>query len=412
MTGPMTLLVGLLLLSYVGSSVGRDSKFRVVTRSGIEHIVLGLVLGPLLLGIIERSWTKLFEPIVLVGAAWLGFVAGVRWRAPAAPHWVGPFARGIGFGVVTLGAVLGAFVLAWKFGPEGLAHPTHWNQWVYVVLGVLMTLPIATPASMSSVLGRITMNDATRSLLAGIAAPMPFFPLIAAMIFFGMSSQWLGGHRTEWVVAASLLVPIVVGVVLGLVAAGLLSRFVHAEQAWGVILGTTLLGAGFSIRLGTSAVATLFFLGLTVSRFSSLRSTLSELVEATERPILLPVALLLGAALRADVTLATLALFGGVWIVRTLIVQVAGSLASIGLREAKLGYHLGYLLTMPAALPLALRSEVSVRSESPFDVPLLALACLGLASHELLGQLSIRRLDVAERQSQLPPTTNPAEGTA
>lgn len=403
MTGPMTLLVGLLFLSYMGGSVGRKGKFRLATRSGVEHVILGLVLGPLVLGIIERSWTKLFEPIVLVGAAWLGFLAGARWLMPGTQRSAKAVLRGMSFALLLLGALGAAFFGAWQFFAERLHYGNRVFEWLYIFVGVVVSLAVATPASVASVLDRLTIADKTRVLLIRAASVMPFVPVLGAMLLFGVDSPWTNSKPLHWVVIGSVVAPILVGLILGLVTAGLASRFVHAEQAWGVILGTTLFGAGFSIRTGLSAVATLFFLGLTLSFFPSIRPTLKVFTDTTERPVLLPVALVLGASLRADVDVGVLALFGVILVVRTALVLGTGWLASLGFRESNLGLSFGCLLTMPAALPLALRSEASLRGDSPYQMPLLILACAGFAVHELFGQLALRQLDASERNSQLPP---------
>lgn len=400
MTGPMTLLVGLLLLSYMGSSFGRKRKFRVASASGVEHVVLGLVLGPLLLGLIERSWTKLFEPIVLVGAAWLGFVAGAQWPTPDTPRSVQASLRGAGFGLVLLSTFGVGCYVSWPWLADKLPHVADIEPWLYVFVAVIMTLPVATPASMSHILDRISVSGKTRVVLVRATKVIPFLPVLGAMILIGTESARI---HTHWAALGTVVAPVVVGVLLGLITAGLISRFVHAEQAWGVILGTTLLGAGFSIRMGLSAVATLFWLGQSLSMFPAVRRTLTTLTDATERPVLLPVALVLGASLRADAHVEIWVLFGVVLALRTLLVLGAGWVASLGFRESNLGLGFGALLTMPAALPLALQSEVSLRGESAHQLPLLLSVCGGLLVHEVLGQLSLRRLDANERSSQLPP---------
>jgi hypothetical protein len=393
-------LVGLLLLSYMGSSFGRKRRFRVASLSGVEHVVLGLVLGPLLLGLIERSWTKLFEPIVLVGAAWLGFVAGAQWPTPDTPRFTQAWLRSTGFGLLLVTTFSVVCYFSWPWLSGKLPQTEGIEQWFYVFVGVFMTLPVATPASMSSILDRILVGDKTRALLVRATNVIPFLPVLGAMILIGTESARVDTH---WVTLGTVIAPVVVGVLLGLITAGLISRFVHAEQAWGVILGTTLLGAGFSIRMGLSAVATLFWLGLSLSMFPAVRRTLNTLTDATERPVLLPVALVLGASLRADVHVEIWVLFGVMLVLRTLLVLSAGWIASLGFRESNLGLGFGALLTMPAALPLALQSEVSLRGESAHQLPLLLFACAGLLVHEVFGQVALRRLDANERSSHLPP---------
>jgi hypothetical protein len=399
MTGPMTLLVGLLFLSYLGSSIGRKRRFRIATNSGVEHAILGLALGPILLGVIERSWAETFEPIVLVGAAWLGFVSGARWHLADLPNSWASRSRGLLFGVLTVGLVTGLCWGAVTLAPEWF--PTGTPDRTYILLGLLMNLPFATPVSIASLFNRYGFAESTQVLVARAAQVVPFFPVVGAMLLFGLDSHWVETKPVPLVLIWSVATPVVVGGLLGLITAGLISRFIHAEQAWGVILGTTLLGAGFSLRLGLSAVATLFFIGLTLSAFRSVRPALKELTDATERPVLLPIALLLGATLRANIPSQVFIGLGVLLAMRILSVWLAGWAARLGSNEPGLGATFGFLLTMPAALPLALGSEYSLHGASSWHMPLLVSACIGLVVHEVLGQLAMRTLD-PQRTSKLP----------
>lgn len=408
MTGPMTLLVGLLFLSYLGSSFGSKGRFRLATRSGVEHVVLGLALGPLLLGFIERTWAETFEPIVLVGAAWLGFVAGARWHTDElSSSWTSQL-RGLLFGVLVVGLFVAVFWGVLVLAPDLLRHGN--SEQSYLLLGMLMTLSFATPGSVTALLARYTIPERTQIQLTRAAQVVPFFPVAGAMLVFGLDSYWIETKPLHIVLIGSVLTPVLVGVLLGLITAGLISRFVHAEQAWGVILGTTLLGTGFSLRLGLSTVATLFFIGLTLSVFRSVRPALKVLTDTTERPVLLPVALLLGATLRANVSAQVMASLCLLLAIRIVAVWFGGWFAQLGSKEPGLGGTFGFLLTMPAALPVALGSESSLRGTSSLHMPLLILACVSLVVHEVLGQLAMRTLDPAQRISKLPEPPQPSVG--
>ena len=94
----VALLVGLLVLAYIGSIlVGGRAIRGYGLPSGAEYVLLGFVLGPDALGVIERSTIDVFEPIAVVGLAWLALVVGVDYgyvgarRVPA---------RGIALGMV------------------------------------------------------------------------------------------------------------------------------------------------------------------------------------------------------------------------------------------------------------------------------------------------------------------------
>ena len=72
----IVLLMGLLLLSYVGSFIigGRTARG---LPSGVEFLGLGFAVGPHALGLVERSMLGEFEPIMQVALGWLAFVVGL-----------------------------------------------------------------------------------------------------------------------------------------------------------------------------------------------------------------------------------------------------------------------------------------------------------------------------------------------
>ncbi len=72
----IALLMGLLLLSYVGSLIVGGKAARGLP-SGVEFLGLGFVVGPHALGLVERSMIIGFEPIVQIALGWLAFVVGL-----------------------------------------------------------------------------------------------------------------------------------------------------------------------------------------------------------------------------------------------------------------------------------------------------------------------------------------------
>ena len=71
-------LVGLLVLAYLGSIlVGGRAVRGHGLPSGSEWVLLGLVLGPHLLGVVDRPTLSALEPLALVALAWLALLTGV-----------------------------------------------------------------------------------------------------------------------------------------------------------------------------------------------------------------------------------------------------------------------------------------------------------------------------------------------
>ncbi len=73
----IALLMGLLLLSFLGSLIVRGRGAAAGLPSGIEYLGLGLAVGPTALGMVERTMIAEFEPIVQVALGWLAFIVGL-----------------------------------------------------------------------------------------------------------------------------------------------------------------------------------------------------------------------------------------------------------------------------------------------------------------------------------------------
>ena len=72
----IALLMGLLVLSYIGSLLVGSGKARGLA-SGVEYVGLGFAVGPHALGLVGAPMIVDFEPIVQVILGWLAFVVGL-----------------------------------------------------------------------------------------------------------------------------------------------------------------------------------------------------------------------------------------------------------------------------------------------------------------------------------------------
>src|SRR5688572_29048518 len=73
----IALLMGLLVLSYLGSLLVGLGKKRGGLPSGVEFIGLGFIVGPHALGVLDRPIIAEFEPVVQGALGWLAFVIGL-----------------------------------------------------------------------------------------------------------------------------------------------------------------------------------------------------------------------------------------------------------------------------------------------------------------------------------------------
>src|SRR5215468_7052196 len=76
----MALLIGLLVLSYVGSALlAPEARAAVGLPSGSHFMVLGFLLGPHALGLVPSDAAVSFGPLAVVASAWIALVLGVTY---------------------------------------------------------------------------------------------------------------------------------------------------------------------------------------------------------------------------------------------------------------------------------------------------------------------------------------------
>jgi Kef-type K+ transport system membrane component KefB len=120
------LLIGLLVLAYMGSIlVGGRAIRGYGLPSGSEYVLLGVVLGPHVLAVLDASTVRSFEPVVQVGLCWIALVVGADYGFNGERRVSGQRVLA-GFGITLLSALfigravlvvsLACFGFAWQDG--------------------------------------------------------------------------------------------------------------------------------------------------------------------------------------------------------------------------------------------------------------------------------------------------------
>ena len=284
------LLLGLLVLAYFGGILVGDRTIRGFgLPSGAEYLLLGIAVGPRALGIVHSTLIDAFTPVLLVGSSWLALVAGIGYLQ------VGQ--RRVHLGRATAGVLMTLFIGA------GVALAVYgWVALLFRISEFERRLLAASAACVSCattrhavrwVVERHGAKGKTADALADYARASVLVPAVVLAAIFALAP---GTGASFLTVPARLAATVIVGVVLGLVATLLLGREFRRDESWGILLGTSLLAMGIAARLGLSALSTTFFLGLMVALVSPHRSDLKTMAAPTEKPVMLPVALLAGAS--------------------------------------------------------------------------------------------------------------------
>jgi hypothetical protein len=386
MSDTVTLLVGLLVLAYLGGAlVGKRATRDFGLASGAEYIVLGFLLGPMLLKVIDRGLLEGFAAIARMGAAWLALLAGLGHGVTTRRS----------FGRASLGMVLTALVGAsvaatiW-FGSTWL-WPLPWVDRATLALGAAL-LCCATTHNVSPWFAGGGASASSLTLtLRDLARASALIPAVALSLVLALAP----GHGLValpvWGRAGATLGT---GVILGTLATLLLGREFRSNESWGLLLGLSLLAAGMAFQLELSAVAVTFCMGLTVSLMSRHAQDIRAMVSHTEKAVMLPVALLAGASIvPAGLPWYVFAgLVGAALGARLLAELVRGFfLWAIFGAARRAGPWLGLAMTTTGGFTLAAGIELHHGLGEPLGSALLLLGAVGAIVGAVLGPLQLRR---------------------
>jgi Kef-type K+ transport system membrane component KefB len=398
--------MGLLVLSYAGSFLVGTRAVRGGLPAGTEYVVLGLVLGPSALGLVERSMLATVEPMAHAALGWLAFVLGLQYginggRRVGTARMLGSWVAFLFTGALIAAAVWGTLRLAVPPGALGA------RDRLLLAGGVGAATAETTRYAVRWVVDRDRATGPLSQLVGDLAESddlVPFF-VVAALFAERPESGLVVAYRTPWIWFALTLG---VGAFLGGMAAVLLGRTFRLAEAWAVMLGMSMLTIGTASRIGLAAVAAMFVMGTAISALSPHRADITAMIGPTERPVMLPALLLAGASVDlSDATMAFRAPAPGVaavpvarWLPWVLVAAVLARIAAkvlVGLaviavvpRARRAGPRLGLGLTSAGALSMSIGLTFALRFGGPVGGAVLAAAALATVVGEILGPASLR----------------------
>jgi len=393
-------LLGLLVLAYLGSIlVGGRAIRGFGLASGAEYLVLGFVLGPQVLSVVNRQLVDSFQPVLLVGVSWLGLVLGVSYlRVGQRPVPLSRVALGI-----AMSALVSAFVSTVVFFGASYFSPLPQAE----VIALAGTAGIVCSETTRHSVRWVVERYGAKGPLADLAADTARASALFAALGFAVVNAWLSGAALEnFSVLQRVLVSLGLGVVLGFTAALLLGREFRRDESWGILLGTSLLGTGAAARLNLSPISTTFAMGLTLAIVSPHRLDIKAMVTPTEKPVLLPVLLLAGACVNVKLPVPLLVLVAAALVAKLMTRIVCGALLSVTLKPVNgVGLEFAGSMLSSGALGLAVALALSVRHPGVVADTVLLLASLGVLLGEWLGPGALRRAlaRAGEIKPEVPP---------
>lgn len=386
----IALLMGLLLLSYLGSLIVGGKAARGLP-SGVEFLGLGFAVGPHALGLVERSIITDFEPVVQVALGWLSFVVGLDFgRVEGRRLRAGSMALGVACALLT-GVVVAAtvFRMLSVLDVPGLAR----GEGLLLAAGAGAVAAETTRFAIQWASARWNARGAVSDLLVELAAADDFAPLVAVGAIFAFASG--DGSALHLPAAGWFLVSLALGALLGTVTA-LLLRGAEGYQVWGALIGTLLLGVGTSARFGLSTIFVTFVMGIALAAVSSSRRVLRRMVGSTERAVLYPMLLLAGARLDLRPMFETRALLAVLALV--LLARIIGKISSGFVIRALVpaskpaGPWLGIVLLSSGPVSVSCGFVFALRFPGPVGDTLLVCAAASAVLGEMISTLALKGL--------------------
>lgn len=393
-------LLALLVLSYLGSIlVGGRTIRGFGLASGAEYLVLGFVLGPQLLSVVSHSLVDTFQPVIMVGVSWLGLVLGISYLNVAERRV--PLPR-ILLGVGLAAAVSGCVATVVYFSADQFSPLPHDE-----VIALAATAGIVCSETTRHSVRWIVERYAARGPLADLAADTARASALFAPVALSVVNAWLpGAALPSFSLLGRAFVPLALGATLGLTASLLLGREFRRDESWGILLGTSLLGAGAAARLNLSPMSATFAMGLTLAIVSRHRLDIKAMVTPTEKPVLLPVVLLAGASVSVKLPAVLLVLVGLALVTKIVARVLCGSaLASVFKPLSGQGVEFGGGMLSSGALGLAVALAFMARHPGAAADTVMLLAAVGVLIGEWLGPGSLRRAltRAGEIKPEVPP---------
>ncbi len=397
-------LMGLLGLSYIGSLlVGGRAIRGMGLPSGAEYVVLGFLLGPTGLGLLERATLSTFEPFAHVALGWLMFVMGVTFGRTGDRRV--RTTRLIGGLFVSLASGVAAFAAAWFF--LAWRSPLSPMDRLLAAGGIGAACAETTRYAVRWVATRHNAQGPVSDLVNDIAESDDLVPVLAVAFLFALHPPAVAFHlpAVGWMAITAGL-----GLLLGTMSALLIGRTFRVAETWGVLLGMSLLAVGTAERLGLSSISALFLMGVTLSALSPHRRELRGILAPTEHAVMLPALLLAGAYTDFGIAKYLPYLIATAIGARVLAKGLLG-LGVLGIAPVarRAGPRLGFGLLSAGALAMSIGLAFTLRFPGPVGGLVLASAAAVTLFGELVGPASLRSaLARAGETSDDPPAPPPA----
>ncbi|MFT4974820.1 MAG: hypothetical protein ACI8S6_000703 [Myxococcota bacterium] len=381
-------LVLVVVFSFLASRfLNRLTSQRSLLLSGSEYLIVGLLLGPLVTGVLHQRALDTLLPGVALLLGLIGFVLGL----PLRDHVAAARLRDLLVGALCAllsAAVLSALAVGLLFVLGADA------DWVALIVpGVVLGCAGVVVSSRLLAAGIESLQ--ARGVVTDLLQTVALTGNTVAVLLAGLALDFDLGHRSAAILHFQLPAGtwLVVSGLVGLICGGLFALF-HLgddseERTFLATVGVVLFASGIAVALSSSPLLVCMVAGLTVSLLSPHSSNLTAQLDQLERPVMIVLMIFAGALwvpLRGSEWLLVGLYLAGRWINLLLLPQAAMLLLRHPARRQRLGAGLRSQGILAVALALSLQLSV------PRWQPIASAIVVGVLFYELGAGIALRRL--------------------
>jgi len=373
MTNALLYLAIMIVVGFLGSALAHRIHFPAVTG----YLVAGLLLG--LTGLISKETLSHFDILADLALGFIAFSIGSEFKLD--------FLKKVGAAplVITVFEALGAvLVLDILLIAIGVPLP------VALLLGAIGAA--TAPAATLMVVRQYKADGPVTRMLLPVVAMDDAVALIAFSVSAAIAQMIASDHGVS--LAPMILHPLVeiggsliVGALLGLLAALFLRRFNSDGDRLGLAFAVVMGGVGLAGLLGLSSLLLCMMAGAMFANLSRQSVKLFKVTDAVTPPLFLMFFVLSGAELDVSV-LKSIGLIGIVYILARVFGKIIGSYlgARIARVEPVIRNYLGFTLIPQAGVAIGL-SLIALRIMPEYGATIRAVILCATLIYELTGPL-------------------------
>jgi Kef-type K+ transport system membrane component KefB len=373
MTNALLYLAIMIVVGFLGSALAHRIHFPAVTG----YLVAGLLLG--LTGLISKETLSHFDILADLALGFIAFSIGSEFKLD--------FLKKVGAAplIITVFEALGAvLVLDILLIAIGVPLP------VALLLGAIGAA--TAPAATLMVVRQYKADGPVTRMLLPVVAMDDAVALIAFSVSAAIAQMIASDHGVS--LAPMILHPLVeiggsliVGALLGLLAALFLRRFNSDGDRLGLAFAVVMGGVGLAGLLGLSSLLLCMMAGAMFANLSRQSVKLFKVTDAVTPPLFLMFFVLSGAELDVSV-LKSIGLIGIVYILARVFGKIIGSYlgARIARVEPVIRNYLGFTLIPQAGVAIGL-SLIALRIMPEYGATIRAVILCATLIYELTGPL-------------------------